>query len=295
MVNSHVLKGVIPAMLTPTYRQRVEHSVLEEYTYWLMNEGVDGLFLLGTTGEGLLVSDDDWDLAVSTVVRTAAGRIPVAVQCGGLTLQQTINRVTRAVRAGANVVALLTPYFYTYSDSVLETYFTEIVSAWPNVPFYLYNIPKYANNEISVEVFRKLAERHDNVCGVKDSSGSIEQLQAYRTAAPDRDVLTGSDAIVQQSYEQGATGIVSGLAAVFPAAAVSAWRQLHEGDASGAKKMKAICDVFHKFSTITAGRAVLSHNGIPIGEPLKPMQPLTQEHKEQLFHSLRMIDPHLLR
>ncbi|MDQ0189512.1 dihydrodipicolinate synthase family protein [Alicyclobacillus cycloheptanicus] len=290
-----MLKGMVAAMFTPVENQRVSFAGLEAYVQWLIEQGTEGLFFLGTTGEGLLVPENDREAAVACVVKAAANRVPVVVQCGGMALHQTLERVSSAVRAGADAIALLTPFFYAHDQQALERYYDEVLAAWPEVPFYLYSIPKYANNAVSPNLLQTLLKRHVNLIGIKDSSGSVEQLQAYRDAAPEAAVFIGSDTMFQEAYVRGAAGVVSGLAAVFPALAVRAWRRLSAGDSSGAQQMKEICDVFHEFSTIPAGRAVLTRNGMPVGEPFKPLLPLTVEQQTQLFSALQRLDLGLLR
>lgn len=284
-----MLQGIVPAMITPSKDGKVAVDVLKQYTQWLINHGVDGLFALGTTGEGILLSKSQWESAVRAVTEVGRAHLPIVIQCGGVSLQDTSWRIETALEAGVDGMALMGPYFYAYTESELERYFTLVLEPWPHAKFYLYNIPKYTHNNVSPEVYGRLARRFDNLLGVKDSSGSVESLAAFVQAAPGRTVLSGSDATMQEAHQVGARGIVSGVAAALPTASLAAWKQLEAGQGDGAKRVKSIRDAFHKSSTIRAARALLIAQGLAVGDSFSPLPTLSAELRQQLHTDLRAI------
>jgi dihydrodipicolinate synthase/N-acetylneuraminate lyase len=282
-----MLRGIVPAMITPSRDGNVALDVLETYTDWLVEQGVHGLFAVGTTGEGLLLHIEQWRAAVEAVTRSCRSRIPVVVQCGGISLQDTSWRVKKALAAGANGIALMSPYFYSYTDADVEAYFSAVLGAWMDVPFYLYNIPKYTKHVISPDLYSRLAARFHHLAGIKDSSGTVESLRAFIEAVPTRSVLSGSDATMKEAYEAGAAGIVSGIAAALPHHSLEAWRKLSDGDGQGAAHVKSIRDVFHQTSTIRAARAVLDAQGLPMGDSFSPLPSIESDARAQLYSELR--------
>ncbi|RIV20210.1 dihydrodipicolinate synthase family protein [Alicyclobacillaceae bacterium I2511] len=281
-----VLQGVIPAIVTPTRNQRVSLPELELYVRWVVDQGVQGLYAFGTTGEGVLIPDVDWAEAVRTVVMAAAGRVPVVVQCGGISLHQTQGRIAQAVASGVDGIAVVAPYFYHYGDEAVRAYYQEIVSSWPTVKVYLYNIPAYSHNDIAPGVYQQIAQDYSNVVGIKDSSGNPQRLQAYLDAVPGRAVLTGSDALYETAYGMGATGVVTGVGAALPSLAVAAWNGLKQGDARMADRVNQVQQAFHRYSTIQSARVVLAASGFAVGESFRPLLGLVATDQEELLQSL---------
>ena len=281
-----LLQGVVPAIVTPTRNQRVDLAGLESYVRWVVDQGVQGLYAFGTTGEGVLIPDLDWPSAIRTAVGAAGGRVPVVVQCGGISLYQTQARIAQAVSSGVDGIAVVAPYFYHYGNDAVLAYYREIASSWSTVKMYLYNIPVYSHNDIAPEVYQQVARDYPNVMGVKDSSGDLQRLQAYLDAVPGRSVLTGSDALYEAAYAMGASGVVTGVGAALPGLAVSAWQGLTHGDTSAAAKVKQVQEAFRRYSTIQSARSVLEASGFAVGEPFRPLQGLQAAEQATLLQSL---------
>lgn len=290
----HHLNGIVSAVLTPTLRHRVDLDTMDAYLRWLLDRGATSIFLLGTTGEGLLVPEEDWKVTVETATKAVGKRVPIVVQCGAIGFTQTIQHIEHAVAFGADAVALQTPYFYSYSLAELECYYRELLSASVGVSVYLYNIPKYAGNQITPQIFAELSQTYPNVLGLKDSSGQVEPLKAFKKAVPCGALFSGSDALLEETYRIQCRGVVSGIAAVFPKAVQEAWEQLHVGDSTGSDKIRAVRNVFHRYGTIRAARAVLDVLGMRVGNPFSPMSPIPVDEYKTLVGLLRTCDPQLL-
>lgn len=284
-----MLKGIVPALITPTQNQHVSVDRLKQYTNWLVSAGVDGLFAHGTTGEGLLIPIDEWEVSLSAIMKAVKGQIPVVVQCGGISWHDTIWRIEAAVRQNVAGVAIVTPFYYSYEENQLEQYFADLLSSWPSLKFYLYNIPKYAGNQIEPSLYRRLADAHANLLGVKDSSGSVESVKMYIAAAPRLSVLSGSDSTIEKVYEAGAVGVVTGVGAAFPRLLLKAWEGLLTGDGHVAELVKQVTGVFHKTSTIQALRAVLNKLGVPVGDPFRPLPIMSEIAQTELLADLNQL------
>lgn len=279
-----VLQGILPAMVTPTRENRLAEAVLQQYTAWLIQHPIGGLFALGTTGEGLLLERTDWETAVKIVANTVHDQVPVVVQCGGISFADTMARIKVAGAEGVNWIALMTPFLYRYSDDDLFHYFDEIIGAWPNLHFYLYNIPKYAQNTISPAVYVRLANRHENLLGIKDSSGSRESIAKFIDAMPQLQVFSGSDTLMREAFQAGAAGVVSGVAAALPGFVTKAWETLRLGNADFAATLVEVTKAFHATSTIASARMALAEQGLEVGSCLRPL-PGTSAGDSQRLHS----------
>ncbi|MCY0869765.1 MAG: dihydrodipicolinate synthase family protein, partial [Firmicutes bacterium] len=234
-----MLTGAIAAMITPLVDGKAEVTLLRRYVRWLIDGGIDGIFALGTTGEGVLLPDDTWRSVMQAVTAEAKGAVPVAVQCGSIQLDSTHRRIEWALRAGADAIALLPPLYYTYPDEQIREYYRALLHEHGDASVYLYNIPKYANNAISPAVFAALSQEFDNVRGIKDSTATLASLESM-TAARCGDVLTGSDSLVQETIDLGGAGVVSGAAAALPEFVSAAWREGVAGRGEKAQKLKQL-------------------------------------------------------
>lgn len=280
-----ILTGAVAAVVTPTKGHRVDFNTLETYINWLIDRNVDGIFALGTTGEGFLLTESDWTQAARTILKTVANRVPVAIQCGAISLARTLTNIDTASTYGAAAVAVTTPFYYHYSEADLLNYFSSVLSH-TKAPMYLYNIPKYSGHAISPELLRNLAQQFPCLVGIKDSSGKMENLKAYREAAPNLAVLSGSDALFRETHDYGGVGVVSGVAAALPELASQAWKALKNGDTEYADKVRAVRDVMHHTFTIGALRCILGLRGMNVGDPVPPLPTLSESERQQIRKGL---------
>lgn len=284
-----MIRGMMPAIVTPSKDGSYRPDVMEEYISWLLEQDINGLFALGTTGEGLLLSMNDWDDAVRDILRFTAGKVPVIVQCGAIRVEDTMVKIASAIDAGADAMAVLTPFFYQQSDESIERYYAEILSSWPNSQFCLYNIPKYSNNAVAPAVYKRLSAQFPNLRGIKDSSGSVDSLKAFVEAVPDNAVYSGSDKGIQAAAQLGVKGVVSGVGAALPIVVSDAWQKAIVGDYSGAELMKEITDVFHKVGTIASARALLMVQGMDVGYTFYGYQNKVENLGDRMLRDLKTL------
>ena len=212
------LRGVIAAMLTPM-RDRGTHVDLDATKHlagWLVERGVHGLYIAGTTGEGLYLNPEEHRELVRAVVNAAKG-IPVVAHVGALTTAQAVGLARQAVQAGATAVAAIPPPYYSLSREELLTYFTAIAQAAAPLSLYLYNIPSHARNELPPSFVADLRRAIPSIAGIKDSSGAAGRIaDLVKTLGSSCDVVCGNDDKILQAFQVGAAGIVASGASVFP-------------------------------------------------------------------------------
>jgi 4-hydroxy-tetrahydrodipicolinate synthase len=196
---------------------------------FLVEKGIDGLFIAGTTSEGPLLSLDERRRLARAGVEAAHGRIPVVSQVGAITTQDAVCLARYAAEIGADAVACVAPYYYAYEETELEPYFLSVAEAVPGLPVYLYDIPSRTANPMSAALAQRLREAAPNIIGVKDSSGDMAHLLDYLTLEGFA-VLSGSDVLAAAAVQAGAVGIVSGLAGVVPEPFVAMWGAWRRGD-----------------------------------------------------------------
>ena len=215
-------QGVIVPIVTPFNRddaQTINYEAGEQLVEKIIAAGADGIFVC-TPEEKIAFS--------KFVIEKVNGRVPVYVGTGACSTREAIEMSKQAEAIGADALSVINPYFMGISDDQLKNYFTMVAES-VKIPVMLYNIPKCTGKNIAPEVVAELA-KIDNVKGVKDSSGNLENLQGYIDAAKgnDVDVLVGSDGKISAAHAMGAAGAVAGTANLITEVVVNLWRAGYE-------------------------------------------------------------------
>lgn len=235
-----ILQGIVCANITPFDAERnVDYESVRTLARYLADSGIHAVYPLGTNGEGLALSVEERKNIAEIMVNEIAGNIPVVIQCGTQTLEETKELVLHAKRAGADAAGVLSPFFFHQSDKALMEYYSAILEAAGDFPVYIYNIPTNTNNDVNSKVVGELAKRHKNLCGVKFSYPDIMRICEYVKSKPEGlDTLIGCDKLIYPAYKSGAVGTVTGPAAIFPEIFTELWRRAVSGEDEAALKLQ---------------------------------------------------------
>lgn len=207
---------------------------------WL-EAGVDGILVLGTTGEAIHLDDDESD-ALIAVARAAvpAGR-RLLVGTGRSTTAATIRATARAAELGADLALVLTPHYYKneMTPDALGRHFREVADS-AAIPVILYSMPALTGVQISADLGAELG-RHPRIFGIKDSSGDVAMLfdRVERSTESFR-VFSGSGRAVLPALAAGVRGSILAIAAVAPEVAVAAHRAFSAGDLDASRRASAL-------------------------------------------------------
>lgn len=275
---------VTPAMATPLTADgyRVDLDGVPALVDFLVERGVGGLFVGGTTGEGILLEDADRRALHAAAVRAAAGRVPVLAHAGANDTRRAVRLAAQAAADGADVVVALTPYFYGLADDALLAYCRAIADAVAPLPFMVYDIPQLAMNGVSPTLLRRLADALPNFAGLKTSRTDIRPIRELIDAAPDHvTILAGNEPIMLGSLALGAHGAISGLATAVPEPFVALLRAFAAGDLATAqatqRRINRLLAVFPPGERIGGIKAILAARGVPVGPPVPPRPPGSAE------------------
>ncbi|UXY27453.1 dihydrodipicolinate synthase family protein [Streptomyces sp. HUAS TT20] len=244
------LTGVVPPVCTPlTPEGEVDVPSLLRLVDHLVEGGVHGLFLLGSTSEAAYLTDLQRMLVMEAVVGHVGGQLPVLAGAIDMTTPRVLDNVRGATAAGAQAV-VVTPPFYTRTHPAEIARHYRRVAAVSGVPVIAYDIPVAVHTKLSAELLLELAA--DGVlAGVKDSSGDLGAFRQVVTGArnlPDTtrfSVLTGSELVVDAALALGADGAVPGLANVDPHGYVRLYRLCRSDDWDGARaEQERLCALF---------------------------------------------------
>ncbi|MDX1934894.1 MAG: dihydrodipicolinate synthase family protein [Capsulimonadales bacterium] len=235
------LRGIVPPLLTPRDENgRPQVDALQELTEHLIAGGVHGLFVLGTTGEGPVLSPADRSLVIRTVCRTAADRLPVVVGTMDGSPDATTDLARQAADAGAAAVVVTPPLFLPLSARENVAYLTGVAERSP-LPVLLYNLPPgLAGSPIPPVLLPQLMECA-RILGIKDSSGGMEYLhyavRLARTHRPDWSIFIGPEGFLAEAVLFGASGGVSGGANLFPGLYVALYDAASRGDLPATRRL----------------------------------------------------------
>ncbi len=209
-----MFRGSLPALVTPFRNGEVDVATLKRLVDWHVEQGSHGIVPVGTTGESPTLSHEEHDLVVETVVRQAAGRVPVIAGAGSNNTTETVRLVGAARRAGADAALVVTPYYNKPTQRGLIAHFTAAADC--GLPIVIYNIPGRSVVDMTPATMGELA-RLPMIIGVKDATGDLSRVPKTRiTCGTDFVQLSGEDATALGFNAHGGVGCISVTANVAP-------------------------------------------------------------------------------
>ncbi|MCZ6553017.1 MAG: dihydrodipicolinate synthase family protein [SAR324 cluster bacterium] len=232
------LQGVVPPAVTPlTAGGDLDGDGLAALIEHFISAEVDGLFMLGSSGEAYVLPDEVRRHAVAEAAACLGERVPLYVGIGDNSLERTLRNAEHAAESGASVLVALSPPYLDYSAAEQASYFRTIADRAP-LPVLLYNIPQIVKNPIGERLLGELMA-HPNIVGIKDSEANAPKSAVMRTLLqehPDFRWFEGADALAAQSLLMGAHGLVNGGMNVFPGVYVSLYRAARSGDVPAVRR-----------------------------------------------------------
>lgn len=235
------LKGIVPPLATPLVDDHTLDLVaLEKIVARMLEAGVHGLFVLGTTGECTSLSYELRRQLISAVCTLVSGRVPVLVGITDTAPDESVDLTDYSKQAGAAAVVAAPPYYFGLSQPELVTYFERLADRL-SLPLFLYNMPSHTKTMISVDTVVQLA-KHPNVVGFKDSSANAVYLHALIYAfrnQPEFSIFVGPEEMMASSVLMGAHGGVSGGANMFPKLYVDLYHAAKSNDLETTLRLQA--------------------------------------------------------
>ena len=288
-----LFEGILPAIITPFDAEgNVDFDLLRDIVRFQIDKGVHGFFVCGTVGEGPLMSIEQRKSVAEAVVREAKGKVPVIVHVGTTNTAESVELAKHAESIGADAVGAVTPFFFKPDLEGLIMHY-RLISEAVRVPTFVYNIPQQTGFNLTPEIFRKLCSI-ENIHGIKDSSGSLSQIQEIIETAPKHvTVINGADDILLAALLVGVNAEISGVANVAPEILVELYENFREGNYKKAlelqRKTNVLRRILYEWSSIPSIKAALELRGIKAGMPKKPLRPLKQEEISRLKDKLKAL------
>ena len=275
-----MISGAFAAALTPLRAEGAEldAAAFEPYVDFLVAGGVDGILALGTTGEGILLAEEERRRAAELFLAAAAGRFQVAVHCGAQTTAETARLAAHAAEAGAAAAAVISPPYFRLDERALEAHLSAAAAACAPLPFYLYEFEARSGYAVPPALVERLRDSVPNLRGLKVSDQPWEKLEPYLLEG--LDVFVGAEALVARGLERGAAGAVSGLAAVYPEVVAALVAGPGPKTTAEAVRLRATLD---RFPFQAAAKEVVARRGVPLRPDVRaPLRRLTADELREL-------------
>ena len=284
------IKGIITAMVTPLSEDGINEAATRKLVNKLINDGVHGLFVLGTNGEFYALSEAEKLALVEIVVDEAAGRVPVFAGSGGISTEEVIKVTNQFVELGVDAVSVITPYLIKLSDEELIQHY-QTIALNTNLPMILYNIPANTQLSINESVFKELIQL-PQIIGIKDSSGNLENIQMYleMNDREDFSILIGSDSLILPALQMGVDGAVAATSNVLTKTDLGIYQAFLENKMERAQVLQESINDFRGILKLATVPSVLKHSleliGFPVGAPKNPVRKVSSKFDAEICETL---------
>jgi 4-hydroxy-tetrahydrodipicolinate synthase len=265
----------------------IDWDTLHAHVESQIASGVDGLVPVGTTGESPTLSNYEHLEVIKTVVKQAAGRVPVIAGTGANSTEEALHLTREAELFGANAFLQVAPYYNKPSQEGLFQHFRKIANATAK-PIMLYSIPGRCGVEIGVETVALLAKECPNIRTIKEAGGDVTRVTALRKACPEVTVLSGDDGLIVPFIEAGAQGVVSVASNLAPDIIHSLVRACldgkHEEATALATKWEALLTelVFIEGNPVTIKEVLFQTSRIPSPGMRLPLVRMSEENRQRV-------------
>ncbi|MBD3679089.1 MAG: 4-hydroxy-tetrahydrodipicolinate synthase [Rhodobacteraceae bacterium] len=280
-----MLKGSIPALVTPFKNGEVDFDALKALVEWHVEQGTHGLAPVGTTGESPTLSHEEHEAVVEAVVKAAAGRLPVVAGAGSNNTVEAIRFMRHAHKVGATAALVVTPYYNKPTQAGLIAHFTALHDCC-DLPIIIYNIPGRSVVDMTPATMGELAKL-PRIVGVKDATGDLARVSDQRISCGKEFIqLSGEDPTAHGFNAQGGVGVISVTANVAPKLVAQVQEATLAGDFAKALEYQDLLMPLHKAIFTEPGlvgaKYGLSLLGRCAEDVRSPLTPLTDGTKEAI-------------
>jgi len=285
------IRGIVPPMTTPFSADgAIEEAAFRAEARFLLDAGVHGLAVAGSTGEGHALSTDEVCRLTAIAVEEADGRVPVVAGIIVDSTAQAIERGRSAADAGAAALQV-TPVHYLFrpDDAHMKEHFREMADAVAS-PIIIYNVVPwtYLSPELLVEIMTDIP----GVVGVKQSAGDLKLFADLMATAPEgARIMSAVDALMYPSFTLGAHGAVAAILTAAPKASVILWDAVADGDHPAALdlhlRLLALWNAMIDDNLPAAVKAALDFQGLAGGLPRRPMPAASNSQRSAIAAALK--------
>lgn len=290
----HIFRGLGVAVVTPfTLDGAVDYAALKRLIRYQLNSGVDFLCILATTGETPCLTLDEKNKITRLVKEENKGQVPILKYCGGNNTAAVIEEMKATDWTGIDGILSICPYYNKPSQEGLYQHFKAIASASP-IPVVMYNVPGRTGVNMKAETTVRLAHDCENIVGIKEAAGSLEQVDEIIKGKPDRfDIISGDDALTFSMIASGAAGVISVIGNALPREFSRMIRLEFQGEYEAARRIHHMFTELYSLLFVDGNpagvKALLNDMGYIENVLRLPLVPTTIKTKEKMADILKEI------
>jgi 4-hydroxy-tetrahydrodipicolinate synthase len=211
-----MFKGSIVAIVTPLKNDKVDEQRLRELVEFQIKNGTSGIVPCGTTGESPTLTMQEHEKVIEIVIEVADKKVPVIAGTGSNSTHEAVELSVHAEKSGADALLLVSPYYNKPTQQGLYLHFKTIAQK-VKIPIILYNIASRTGINIEPQTIARLSRDCKNIIGVKEASGSLDQMSQIKAlCGRDFDLISGDDALTLPLMSIGGVGVISVVANIVP-------------------------------------------------------------------------------
>ncbi|HET8754159.1 MAG TPA: 4-hydroxy-tetrahydrodipicolinate synthase, partial [Salinimicrobium sp.] len=209
--------GTGVALVTPFKKDlSVDVEALRKLVRFQLENGIDYLVVLGTTGESATLNSEEKKLVIETVISENNGKIPLVLGVGGNNTAAVVEELKKQDFSVFDAILSVSPYYNKPTQEGIYQHYAAIAAASPK-PVIIYNVPGRTASNILPETVKRLAEDFENIVGIKEAAGDIVQAMKLKSVLPeDFLIISGDDMITLPMVLAGGHGVISVIAQGFP-------------------------------------------------------------------------------
>jgi len=295
MVNTkpEQFRKIWSALITPTYEkgQGVNYEALEQIVELQIQDGVEGFYCCGSSGEGLLLTLDERKKVLEHTLKAANGRVPVISHVGTIRTQEVIELAEHALSAGAMAVSMIPPYYYKFSMDEILGYYEDVIEALPDAPVILYNIPQFTGVEFNKENAGRLLAR-ENIVGIKHTSTNLYGLERIEHTFPGKALINGFDEQFLGALSMGSCATIGTTVNLFAPLFCKVRDAFNRGDMAEAYRWQHAINVrveeTVRIGIFNAMKYGWTLRGVDCGFCRSPFRPLDEQAKAAMKRVMEM-------
>lgn len=273
-------KGLFSALLTPFNEDgSINFDSLEKLVEFNLQNGIDGFYVGGSTGEGLLLSPEERMQVFECVKKANKGRATLIAHVGTICTLDAIKMAKKAEELEYDAISAVAPYYYGFTLDAVLGYYNDIVNS-TSLPMIIYNFPNSGGFSLTKEIANKLFE-NEKFIGIKHTSGDMFTLNQFKTLDREIVVYNGFDETLLAGLSMGADGAIGSTYNFMGKKFKKIMNFFNSGEIETAKALQneaneIICEMI-KYGVFQSEKAILTEMGIDMGQCRPPFLPISDE------------------
>lgn len=288
-------EGIFPALVTPyDIDGRINAKMAEQLTEHLLEKGVSGFYVGGSTGESYLLSAEERKHLLETVIRTAGDKVPVIASIGVVATEHGIELAKHAESVGATAISAVPPIYFSFTRDEYIRYYEELSEA-TSLPLIVYNVPAMSGVQFSKSDLERLLS-HEKILGIKHTSYDLFQLQQLIQEHPKKNIFIGHDELYLSALSVGAKAGIGSSFNIMPEKFLKIQQLFEEKKLEEALAVQGevnrVIEVLIRVGVFKGIKEILRLQGLECGDCRKPFLPLKEAEKRMVYDCAK--ENHLL-